>query len=306
MQDNLEQTGQQGGAAEPVPNGLPQFGPNRMESPEAQGSIRELSDRIRQLEEQARQISAPFLMESALREAGELRLQAVKAAERTYNDAVQAAEQEAKRILDEAEVKAAELIDQAHAEGERRAEELLEQARREANGIRQGAVQAQTETRRELERLSAEFNAFVQRLLERSTPAHTTLEPIAQPAEPTPEPTVASAAVAAEGFGSFEGPDTFRDEDHEAAPPEPATVASTFAEASAPEPADFEPVAVAAAPDTDWGADWADQLHQVTPVELEPAAASEASAAKDKPEDPGEQDGFKLPSWLPRAMKDEG
>jgi vacuolar-type H+-ATPase subunit H len=298
VQYDLDPAGQQSGTAELSPSGSPQPGASASDPAEAQRSMRDLTARIRQLEEQARQVSASFLMESALREAGELRLQSVKAAERTYTDAVKAAEQEAKRILDEAEQKAAELIEQAHAEGERRAEELLDQARQEAGRIRQGAYQAQTETRRELERVSTEFNAFVQRLIERTTvdsPApDSSPEPTAQSiAPPIAEPAIGSAALASESFGPSEGIGT-DDGSGVKVQPEPTPAAPTIAEAPNPEPA------VASAPNTDWGADWADQLRQVPSIEPEPAAASdEPPPPGDKPEDPGQKDGFKLPSWLP-------
>ena len=330
MQQDMGQMGPQGGPAEP---GSLSQAAQRMDPAEVQRSIRELSARIRQLEDQAKQVSAPFLMESVLREAGDLRLQSVKAAERTYNDAVEAAEQEAKRILDEAEQRAASVIEEAQAEGERRAQEYLEQARQEADRIRRGAIEAQTQTRHELERVSAEFNTFVKRLIERTATEHAATEAIAEPepepirlSMPTPMIAPAAAAPAAP-----------------VAPIAPAAAPEVEAELEdeAPAPLGFgighddpwkgrfdgdsdgesdsgfasfdTPASTSNAPDADWGADWAEQLKRVPSVEPAPARGSEpvaeiesTEAKADEPKSveaqpaaPTPKEGFKLPSWLP-------
>jgi hypothetical protein len=129
-----------------------------------------MSARIRQLEERAREVSAPFLLEAALREAAEVRTQSAQAAERTYNEIVQAAQQDGERLRGEAEQQASRMVRAARGELDdvrREADALLEQAREEAARIRREAEGWNQQAEQDLERLSVDYADFLQRLLER-------------------------------------------------------------------------------------------------------------------------------------------
>jgi hypothetical protein len=129
-----------------------------------------MSARIRQLEERAREVSAPFLLEAVLREAAEVRTQSAQAAERTYNEIVQAAQQDGERLRGEAEQQASRMVRAARGELDdvrREADALLEQAREEAARIRREAEGWNQQAEQDLERLSVDYADFLQRLLER-------------------------------------------------------------------------------------------------------------------------------------------
>ena len=247
----------------------PTFGDSGADPVQEQPSIQELSARIRQLEEQARKVSAPFLIESALREAGELRSQSIEAAERTYNDAVQAAEQEAHRILEEAEKQAAQTIVQAEAEGRRRIDEILAHARQEAAAIRASSIEQEVQTHQELERVSAEFGQFIKRLLDRSSLDSTVRTPAGE----------SSAAPVL------------------LAPPPPASAPAPVEEPVAAPTLSVEPApASAPGPTADWSDDWSEQFKGLTPPEAPETPAT--PSADPKPAAPAREP-FKLPSWLP-------
>ena len=151
-----------------------------------------MSARISQLEEQARRVSAPFLLESAMREAAEVRTQAAQAAERTYNEIVQAAQQETERIRAEAQRQAAQIIEEGRASiagAQRQAEEIIEQARQEAARIRREAEEQNERDEQEFERLCVDFAAFLQHLLDRRKGASAAaVGDTARPAPPSIEP----------------------------------------------------------------------------------------------------------------------
>jgi F0F1-type ATP synthase membrane subunit b/b' len=129
-----------------------------------------MSARIRQLEEQTKQVSAPFLLEAALRESTEIRTQSAQAAERTYNEVGRAAQEEAARIKREAEQQANEAMQTARAslgDVQRQADELINQARQEAEQVRREADTFNEQAEQELERLCVDFANFLQRMLDR-------------------------------------------------------------------------------------------------------------------------------------------
>jgi hypothetical protein len=179
MQEDVGQEAHQdGNAEEPLATGFGQAF-SVVEANDVQLSICQLSARIEQLEERAKQVSASFVMEAALRETAELRAHSMRAAERSYNEIVQAAEQEGERICHEAEQRAAEIIEHGH----QRAEE-----------IRQQAVERSQSVRQELDRIAQEFNAFLERVRERADHELERLER---------EPERPAAAV---GFAAAENP----------------------------------------------------------------------------------------------------
>ena len=55
--------------------------PSGLDPTEVYSSFLRMSARLRQLEEQAQRVSAPYLLEAAMREASEVRTQSVQAAE---------------------------------------------------------------------------------------------------------------------------------------------------------------------------------------------------------------------------------
>jgi len=192
-----------------------------------------MSARLRQLEEQARRVSAPFLLEAALREAADVRTQSAQATERAYNDIMRTAQQEAARLRTEAEQQSTRMLEEARvgqADAQRRADELLEQARRDAARIRREAGEWTANAEQELERLSVDYAGFLQRLLERrraggSAPgdgAATMPAPEAAVAAPTATPTAAppSPNEMAPQPGPVAG-STNGSRDHEPAPDHP-------------------------------------------------------------------------------------
>lgn len=227
-----------------------------------------LSARIQQLEEQAQRVSAPFILEAAMREATEVRTQAAQAAERTYNEVVRVAHEEAERLKREAERQASEIIEEARqtlASAQQQAQETLERARQEAERIRQEAERRNQQIEQELERLCIDFSELLQRLVDHRRAASSAMASLAQitspRAEPAPGPAPAAPATPAS----------------EAAPQQPPTAAPSSARLEAPETAGpSEPPSAAAPPET---------------------TATEGASEKGK-EDQDRPGGFRLPSWL--------
>lgn len=190
--------------------------PNGLDPTQVYSYFLKTSARLRQLEEQARQSSAPYVLEAALREATEARTQAAQAAERSYNDIVKAAQQEADRIRAEAEEAASAIREQARAQtagADLEAERIRQQAREEAAQVRRQALERNEHDEQELERLCVDFANLLQRLLDRrkavgeeltgagapggdSTPAGAPDAPTGTSDAAAPGPSIGSAVVA--------------------------------------------------------------------------------------------------------------
>lgn len=137
--------------------------PNGLEPTEVYSYFLRLTARLHELEERARQTSAPFVLEAALREAAEIRSQHAAAAERTYNEMVSAAQQESAGLRGTAQRQADEALYQARAQ----AEETLSSARAQAEQLEREAAERTEQAEAELERLCVDYASFLQRLLER-------------------------------------------------------------------------------------------------------------------------------------------
>ena len=234
-----------------------------------------MSARLRQLEEQARRVSAPFLLEAALREAADVRTQSAQATERAYNDIMRTAQQEAARLRTEAEQQSTRMLEEARvgqADAQRRADELLEQARRDAARIRREAGEWTATAEQELERLSVDYAGFLQRLLERRR---------------------AGGGAPGDGAATMPAP-----EDAVAAPTSTPTV-EPMQRAAQAAPRRDEPSAREAAA----GQHAQPPSPQPGPVAGSTNGSRDHESDPDHPAQPGksaEQDrgGFRLPSWL--------
>ena len=278
-----------------------------------------MSARIRQLEEQTKQVSAPFLLEAALREATEIRTQSAQAAERTYNEVVRAAQDEAAHIKREAEQQANEAMQAARAslgEVQRQADELVGQARQEAEQIRREADTCNEQAEQELERLCVDFANFLQRMLDRrnagrdpggsagSSPAESVVASFSQesaaraesepapPASTAPQswspPAATNHIVASTPTREQPGPATERPESGSAERPNgrlgwSAGSAQTGAGERAPAP-----------PPTPLSPSAQDTTSEQPPRREQ--SAEQKQQDQDKPDQ--EQKGFRLPSWL--------
>lgn len=158
-----------------------------------------MSAQLAQLEERAKQVSAPLVLEAALREAADVRTQSAQAAERSYNEIVQAAQKESEQLRADAERQATGMLGEARsglADVQKQAQELLETARLEASRVQNQVREDNESAEQELERLCVDLAALIQRMLERrkadsgDSPADT--------------PAVAGAAAAA-GVGAALG-----------------------------------------------------------------------------------------------------
>ena len=308
--------------------------PNGLDPTQVYSYFLKTQARLRQMEEQAKQTSAPFILEAALREAAEARTQAAHAAERTYNDIVRAAQQEAERLRTEARQDAertrAEAQQQAQAaveeargslaNVEQEAEHIRAEAREEASRIRQQAVERNEQDEQELERLCVDFANLLQRLLDRrkaaseetargpaAPPVAATFAPNPAPAEERPapvpmpvpltatEPVRSSAPTPMSPPAAEEPRPMFRQEEEHASDEWPG---ETRAETRS------QPTAGEAWPD-DWS--FATPAAPPTPPTPPTAARSEPTHAEDDPPRreeqqgrgaPDGQGGFRLPSWL--------
>ena len=95
--------------------------------------------RVDQVEQQAKRVSAPFVMEVTLHEAATICARATEASERAYQDIVGAAQEEAERVRSTAQRRADEILRSAREElaraqaaAEQEATRILEQAKHEA------------------------------------------------------------------------------------------------------------------------------------------------------------------------------
>jgi hypothetical protein len=260
-----------------------------------------MSARLRQLEEQARRVSAPFLLEAALREAADVRTQSAQAAERAYNDIVRTAHQEAGRLRNEAEQQAARMLEEARAslaDAQRRADELLQQARRDDARIRREAGEWTTNAELELERLSVDYAGFLQRLLERrqaggSAPG--------EGAVTVPTPEAAAAAPTSERTAARPSPNqtTSQPPEHPSPAPPPSAIVEPTQRATPAEP-----------PREEASAREAEAAQRAQPPSPQPGpVAGSTNGRRDRepdldhpahPEKSADQDkgGFRLPSWL--------
>lgn len=283
--------------------------------------------RIKQLEAQASRVSAPFLIESALRDAAEIRTHASQTAERAYNAIVKGAEEEAERLRDQARESADASVEQTRAtvgEAQREADQLLARARAEADQIRQQAQTSIVETEQELERLIA---GFLQRLIDRREARTATEAPTGMTspvASAGPEPTGADELPARESIAVT--PTPTEPPTHASAPP----IGSSAEPSNPPSPSPTSTVWIARPAATDQpspvaaaaNAPVAEEppLAQPSPRPLMAAAIERArdQSATEPPPDPSHQDqpaaspvqptpppaekkessGFKLPSWL--------
>jgi hypothetical protein len=243
-----------------------------------------VSAQIAQLEERTRQVSAPLVLEAAMREAAEIRTQSAQAAERAYNEIVQAARQESERVRMEAEQNTNTMLTEARsglANVQRQAEELLESARQQAGRVRQQAWEDNQSAEQELERLCVDLAALIQRMLDRRKSLADDMSPEA--------PAAAQAAIATPG-------------------PVPTPEQQPSVPLVAPQPNVSPPVA---SPPTTWPQAGpnasvsppatpqppAGPQNQPAPTRVDtPHAASQPDGEVTAPQQPKE--GFRLPSWL--------
>lgn len=224
MQQEHEAASQTGGIAQDSFLGSFSRVPNGLDPTQVYSYFLKVQARLRQLEEQAKQSSAPFILEAALREAAEARSQAAQAAERTYNDIVRVAQQEgeraraegrqdADRVRAEAQQQAQATLAEARASVstvEQESERLRAEARDDAARIRRQAVERNEQDEQELERLCVDFANLLQRLLDRRKAAADDAEHAAVPPGPAgsppparpeerPTPTIAAPSPAPAG-----------------------------------------------------------------------------------------------------------
>ena len=297
--------------------------PNGLDPTQVYSYFLRMSAKVRQSEEQARQVSAPFILEAALREATEVRTQAAQAAERAYNEMVRGAQQEGDRIAAEAQQRAQAAVEEARASlaaVEQEAERTREQAREEAMRIRRQALERNEQDEQELERLCVDFANLLQRLLDRrkaaseETARGPATAPVAAPFAPSPapaeerpapvpmpvpltatEPVRSSAPTPMSPPAAEEPRPMFRQEGEHAADEWPGeTRAETRSQPTAGEA---------------WPDDWSFATPGAPPAPPSPptAARSEPAHAEDDPPRreeqqgrgaPDGQGGFRLPSWL--------
>ena len=274
--------------------------------------------RIKQLEDQASRVSATFLIESALRDAAEIRTQASQTAERTYNAIVKGAEEEAERLRGQAQEAANASAEQTRAtvgEAQREADQVLAQARAEADQIRQQAQTSIVETEQELERL---VGGFLQRLLDRREARAATEAPTDTTwpgAASAPEPTGTDEPPARES-----SPSTPTDPPPHASAPSPAptstvwithpaatdqpsssTVAAPAISASAPVAEEPQPAQPGPRPLMAATFERARDQNATEPppdVSHQDQLATSSNQPTPAPAEKKESSGFKLPSWL--------
>jgi F0F1-type ATP synthase membrane subunit b/b' len=256
--------------------------------------------RIKQLEEQASRISAPFLIERALRDAAEIRTQASQSAERAYNAIVKGAEEEAERLQAQARESADASVEQTRAtvgEAQREADQILARARAEADEIRQQAQTALVETEQELERLVA---GFLQRLLDRREARAATEAPTgtsAPGASPGTDPTSADELTARESIPFTSSPTSTAGTDGPVSSDQPSPVAMPTAsvvdnpQTAQPGPRPFLAAALERAADRNATEPPTDLSHQDQP-------ATSPDQPTPLPAEKKSSSGFKLPSWL--------
>ena len=288
--------------------------------------------RIKQLEEQASRVSAPFLIESALRDAAEIRTQASQSAERAYNAIVKGAEEEAERLRGQARAAADASAEQTRAtvsEAGREADQVLAQARAEADQIRQQAQTSIVETEQELEQL---VSGFLQRLRDRretvtaieapidttSSDASSAPEPTgadeppareSSPSTPTPAdppthasaPSISTAAEPPAAPSRAPTPPVWRARPAVTDQPSPSPVAAPAMSVSAPVVEEPQPAQPSPRPLMAAAFERARDQNATEPpsdVSRQDQPATSSDQPTPPPAEKKESSGFKLPSWL--------
>ena len=246
--------------------------PSGLDPSQVYSHVLKLSARIEHLEAQARKTSAPVILESALREAVELRTQASQAAERAYDEIVEGASREADRIKEEAGRRAEEIVAEARASLEdtrRQADELLAEARAEADRLRRVADEQIARDEQDFEQICADFAGFLQRILDRKSPA----ERLGSTAPASLAAWPAAAAAPASGPAQDRGP------------------------AEAPAETDLAAVGEPWSAETESAQEIGQAGAETRAPELAPPAEAEQPAG-DQPADRPPDRGFRLPNWL--------